>query len=444
MVHFDIAPREALAAPTDPFTIRAQSVVVMVASIMSILGAGWILASYIAFSNLRTFRHQLILGLTISDCVMALNFLTSSSMNVGGNWIGAPDRAQFCSFNGYMTQVFVIQTDYWVLIIAICTYFILADHKQMSSWVQENVIILWALPWFFSILWASIGMGVTGYGDIGAWCWFTSDEVRLLVNFVPRWAIIAIMLLMYARLYFILFRAHRSFMSFDGDESSNPTGSGSRQLDGTGSGYAQGQTPTRSPRHTRKLKRLARMMLLYPLAYALIWSLPTTIRIYQATSKRSAPWQLQTVDKACVVLQGFVDAMIYGATETSLSSWRNLIFPRAFPTVNGVDKPAASGGDKANKDPRAWGFANAGDKQLLSSPPTRDETSSANNSLEISSTAGTAEDSGGDQMEMKSLKGGTDSSLGIWKTVEVEVLSSGAEQNKPQAVLQKPPKSYFP
>jgi hypothetical protein len=117
---------------------------------------------------------------------MALNFLLSSSMNVGGRLIGAPDQARFCSFNGYMTQLFVIQTDYWVLIIAVCTYFILADHKRASSWVQDHRVFLWCLPWFFSILWASIGLGVAGYGDIGAWCWFTSDQVRLLANFVPR------------------------------------------------------------------------------------------------------------------------------------------------------------------------------------------------------------------------------------------------------------------
>lgn len=114
---------------------------------------------------------------------MAINFLASSSMNVSGRLIGAPEQTQFCSFNGYMTQVFVIQTDYWVLMIAVCTYFILADHKRLSSWVQDHRVFLWSLPWFFSILWSSIGVGVTGYGDIGAWCWFTSDQVRLLVGF---------------------------------------------------------------------------------------------------------------------------------------------------------------------------------------------------------------------------------------------------------------------
>ncbi len=138
------------------------------------------------FPALRSFRHQLILGLALSDCAMALNFLLSSSMNISGRWIGAPEQAKFCSFNGFLTQVFVIQTDYWVFVIAVYTYFVLTDQKKCSAWVQDHSWIPWVLPWLLSVLWAAIGLGVTGYGDIGAWCWFTSDEVRLLVNFVPR------------------------------------------------------------------------------------------------------------------------------------------------------------------------------------------------------------------------------------------------------------------
>lgn len=115
---------------------------------------------------------------------MALNFAVSSAMNVGGRWIGAPEQAKFCSFNGYLTQVFVIQTDYWVFIIAIYTYFVLTDQKRCSSWIQSHPFVPWVLPWLLSVLWASVGLGLTGYGDIGAWCWFTSDEVRLLVGAV--------------------------------------------------------------------------------------------------------------------------------------------------------------------------------------------------------------------------------------------------------------------
>ena len=99
---------------------------------------------------------------------MALNFLSSSAMDVGGRYIGDPEQTRFCSFNGWMTQVFVIQTDYWVLTIAICTYFILADYKIASSWVQDHRWLLFGLPWLLSTLWASIGLGVAGYGNIGA------------------------------------------------------------------------------------------------------------------------------------------------------------------------------------------------------------------------------------------------------------------------------------
>ncbi|KAL2170820.1 hypothetical protein VTG60DRAFT_4389 [Thermothelomyces hinnuleus] len=178
----------ALAAPTDPTVIRLQNLVIAVTATLSILGAAWIIASFSTFPALRSFRHSLILGLAISDCVMAINFLVSSSMSVSGRWIGAPEQARFCSFNGFMTQVFVIQTDYWVLTIAICTFFILADHRRCSAWTQGHPAVLWILPWLLSITWAAIGLGVAGYGGIGAWCWFTSDRVRLLVNFVPRCA----------------------------------------------------------------------------------------------------------------------------------------------------------------------------------------------------------------------------------------------------------------
>lgn len=67
-------------------------------------------------------------------------------------------------------------------------------------------------------------------------------------------------------------------------------------------------------------------MLAYPLIYMLIWIVPTTIRIYQATTDKPAPFSVATVDKACIVIQGFADAVIYGFNEASLSAWKGLLF----------------------------------------------------------------------------------------------------------------------
>jgi hypothetical protein len=99
-------------------------------------------------------------------------------------------------------------------------------------------------------------------------------------------------------------------------------------------------------------------MLMYPVAYIFVWTLPTAIRIYQASKGTAAPFALQTIDKvstsplmatsrgeknghltslkACIVVQGFVDALIYGVTEPTLSHWRNLLFPKPMPTTNGI------------------------------------------------------------------------------------------------------------
>jgi G protein-coupled glucose receptor regulating Gpa2 len=62
------------------------------------------------FKQVRTYRHQLILGLAISDFWMAVNFLSSCAANLTGNLIGEPSQKAFCSFNGFMTQLFVVQS----------------------------------------------------------------------------------------------------------------------------------------------------------------------------------------------------------------------------------------------------------------------------------------------------------------------------------------------
>lgn len=42
---------------------------------------------------------------------------------------------------------------------------------------------------------------------------------------------------------------------------------------------------------------MARLMLMYPIAYIFVWTLPTAIRIYQASKGAAAPFALQTIDK---------------------------------------------------------------------------------------------------------------------------------------------------
>lgn len=111
-------------------------------------------------------------------------------------------------------------------------------------------------------------------------------------------------------------------------------------------GSTLGHTHVRQP--SPMLKKMARQMMSYPLVYMLIWTIPTTIRIYQSVTGKPAPFAIGTVDKvslyrsfyiltstdylqACIVIQGFADSIIYGVNETSLAVWRERF--RSSPSI---------------------------------------------------------------------------------------------------------------
>lgn len=178
-------------------------------------------------------------------------------------------------------------------------------------------------------------------------------------------------------------------------------------------------------------------MLMYPLAYMLVWTLPTSIRIYQVTTGRAAPFALQTVDKACIVVQGLVDAVIYGANESSLSSWRNLIWPSSFPTLDGANTTAGHGSSlyPEHKGPRI-------PSARLSDRATLDDDGGSASSLDVTSTAtndssahiaAAGKESGGFELRAwrRDERDGVETAdpcAGIRKTVEVKVESSSASK----------------
>jgi hypothetical protein len=105
--------------------------------------------------------------------------------------------------------------------------------------------------------------------------------------------------------------------------------------------------------------QIAQLMLMYPVVYMIVWTLPTAIRIYQTITHTPSPFALQTLDKVsriqtasfpadtnamiqvCIVSQGLVDAVIYGINEVSLSQWRELIFSESHSDVaTGTSLPA--------------------------------------------------------------------------------------------------------
>ncbi|CEJ93626.1 hypothetical protein VHEMI09204 [[Torrubiella] hemipterigena] len=326
-----------LSAPKSTGEIHTLSVVITIVATLSATGAAWMIMGFVLNKSLRSFRHQLVLGLAVSDLCMAINFLSSAAANLSGNNIGLGRMKTFCSFNGFMIQTFVDQTDYWVLCIAACTFIMVSERKSLSNWIQTYRVVIFAIPWILSLLWATLGLSLVGYGSIGAWCWFTSDKTRLLVNFLPRWIIIALMLALYIRLYFVIHRAHKNFVSIDDGDyemgsrfkssttatvTATATGPSTPTTASDAPGVAPRRRAIRSKTAAPDLQRLAYQMMLYPLVYILVWSLPTSIRIYQAVTGKSAPFTIATIDESCIVIQGLLDAIVYGCNEKTFAGWK--------------------------------------------------------------------------------------------------------------------------
>ncbi|KAF3106468.1 hypothetical protein TWF569_002640 [Orbilia oligospora] len=379
----------ALAAPATAWGDMMLNRALFSVALLSSVGSAWVVLSYACIKELRSYRHQLILGLAISDLLMALNFMFSAGWNVAGGDLALEESRTACSVNGFLTQVFVVQTDWWILVIAIATYIILGNFKTQSQFIQTHVWIPWVGPWVLSIIIAAICHGVLGYGYIGGWCWLTSDLMRLLVNFIPRWLIVIAIALIYIRLYMIVRKARKwdiEGVSPDpGDDMADtsvilvPVGKKDRERQGSGvlvsrdvsvSFGRKGSTaPTfvtmvttsgagdsreaisscsareegsrartvnvnssrslslgmRQPLNAAQLKRIAKKMMVYPVAYAVIWACPTAIRIYQGTTGSRAPLWITIVDKSCIVIQGLVDAVVYGLNERAWQGWRDHI-----------------------------------------------------------------------------------------------------------------------
>ncbi|KAN0116884.1 G protein-coupled glucose receptor regulating Gpa2 domain containing protein [Hyaloscypha variabilis] len=311
--------------------INDLNIVILIISILSVSGAGWIIFSFIMFESLRTFRHQLILGLATSDFIMAMNYLLATARNLSGHNIGTPEEKKFCSFNGFMVEAFVNQTDYWIFIIAICTYLLLTDNKTQSAWIQDHRVILWALPWFFSLLCGGLGLGLIGYWYNGAYCLFLSDKIRLLINYVPRWIIILTIIFLYVRLYLVVHRIRKETSSLASGLSTNPENSLRTQDKVPGvEDIEVGRRESRksSGSSQRRLKRVSFQMMTYPLVYMFIFIIPTSIRIYQFSTGKTAPFVVGIFDKGMIVTQGFADSIIYGVQENTWIVWRSFLLEK--------------------------------------------------------------------------------------------------------------------
>ncbi|TLS24208.1 hypothetical protein PpBr36_08827 [Pyricularia pennisetigena] len=320
-----------ITAPQTDEDQRILSIAILVTSSLSILGAGCIILSFATFQGLRLFRHRLILGLAISDFLRAVVILVPAVLDLANQPLTTATNYSACVCDGFMVQTFVTQSDYWILTVAIYTFIIVTGQKQTAAWIENHQLIVLAIPWVLSLASAGISLTIATYNDIGSWCWIHEENIRLWYNFVPRWTIIVAMLVMYARISVVLRKAQKGFGEATSRKTTAaPSTSGEAAPDGLNAfeplSLAEEGGRCSVIENSNRLRKLARHMALYPIIYIIIWILPTVVVLYHVSTNTAAPFPLQTVDKSFIVIQGFVNAITYGVSESSVACWRTLLF----------------------------------------------------------------------------------------------------------------------
>ncbi|KAK6506002.1 hypothetical protein TWF506_010928 [Arthrobotrys conoides] len=322
-----------------------------------------------------------------------------------GRGASSPSNGAFCSANGFLTQLFFAQIDVWQVTIALITLLMLSGPSMVLKWIRENVWAVWLFPWLVSLIAAFFAFGFWDYANVGGFCWLGSRNIRLYFNYIPRWIVIFGCLVTYIAVYRLILHARRraniqkTYRGRGSDrthpqpattmvpvantesEKVNPdeisSGNSSSSLDtsraGSSTGFSAtihdpavaGQIQTAAEKaeeeaeQQKQVRKIAIQMISYPLAYAVLWAIPTIVMIIQvARGGEGVSIHVEGLAKMLLVFNGFVDAHVYGFNERTAMGWRQ----RIRPASQEDDEEAASGGvhevvsrpEPTLKNPNDW------------------------------------------------------------------------------------------
>ncbi|KAK6346367.1 hypothetical protein TWF730_010693 [Orbilia blumenaviensis] len=356
--------------------------VVVAGSVLSIVGSLYMILGFFFLRECRSFRHKLILGLAVSDLLLALNFFIPSLSMITGRGVTSPSNGNFCSASGFLMQLFFAQIDVWQITIALITLLMLSGPSMILKWTREHVWAVWVFPWLISLIAAFFGFGFWDYADVGGFCWLGSRNIRLYFNYIPRWIVIFACLVIYIAVYRLILHARRrakiqktyrgrgvdrapqaqaaSPTIYQESEKINPDEISSASTDSSRSGSATefpqtmtvhdpavaGQIHSATERaheeaeQQKQVRKIAIQMISYPLAYAVLWTIPTIVMIIQvARGGEGVSIHVEGLAKMLLVFNGFVDAHVYGFNERTAMGWRQRIRPAG---VDSDDEEAAS------------------------------------------------------------------------------------------------------
>ncbi|KEF52997.1 uncharacterized protein A1O9_10905 [Exophiala aquamarina CBS 119918] len=173
----------------------------------------------------RSFRHQLVMFLIISDTAKALWYFVFSVVIFAKGLVSTP--SEFCQASGFLLQFSIEACDMAIFIIALHSILYI---KHPTSRMGEGglypyrkwICFLWLGPPLLSASLAFVNES-TAYVTAGTFCFLPKRPFwyRLALSWVPRYLIISMILGMYIWIYVYIHFKFRGFENFAMTDSSD-------------------------------------------------------------------------------------------------------------------------------------------------------------------------------------------------------------------------------
>ncbi|CCX11462.1 G protein-coupled glucose receptor regulating Gpa2-domain-containing protein [Pyronema domesticum] len=278
-----------------PSHLRAGLAVIATFGILSLITSGGAI-TFIVYRLTNKKKYQaiplrynqpliLILNLLIADFQQALSFIISIVW-LKKNAILAPTDA--CAAQGWLVQVGDVSSGLFSLGIACQTFYVLVLRRSVPyKMFVSSTIALWVFCLSLSLISPILHHRDELFVSAGAWCWISDKykDERLLVHYI--WIFICEFgtLALYAVIFMVLTR--------------------------------NGVLNNAAGVQARTIQRIARLMLVYPLAYTCL-TLPLAAFRMATQSGKQPNDKFLLLAGACMASCGWVDVLLYLVTRRTI------------------------------------------------------------------------------------------------------------------------------
>ncbi|KAF4549306.1 Hypothetical protein D9617_22g066520 [Elsinoe fawcettii] len=333
----------------------AVQVPTLIGSCLSFLATSTVLVLYmLRWSEWSSFRHNLVLNLTIAEFINSANNAISGIITFarGSSLVPSPG----CTANGFIGQLSVQAADFGILSIAVSTAMVVTRTKRVRDYSKLTRVMICAFVWVVPTITALVALATKSIGPVsGNWCWIKASRTDLRYGLTHGWrfAIIFITLVLYGYVFAMLKKhfdkmsdlmygkssdgtkrtkgTHGATIATVNEDEIGLTGAeaGNHGTDNHEMGAIKKQTLVTvqvDPNEPEKVKvvqsgprmnkgratgsDVARIMILkaYPLGYIILWIPGIVNRLIEASGHKSRPFAIMQASTQYI---GFVNSVTY-------------------------------------------------------------------------------------------------------------------------------------